>query len=248
MNKFLLILMLPYAVMANESITNFVMESKDSEISLGYTKQLIIGNEKRVYDASGKVVAYAEAEAQKQSALSLQRISDATTAGITNALSSLWGVTNQVPTHAEHIVLSLPRTTTPVNLVGEVIEEGTDGTTDWQIVKYSQYLALPPKRHITYHYLAITSKVSVVWDAPWSKTSLTHRCTFTRPSIAKNYIVRTYPHDVMGGENGFDFGSALVMVDNKPAFTGIWTNKLDGSTHTFRNGVRIKKSTKEGEE
>lgn len=230
------------------SATNFVFLSEESNISLGYTKQLIIGNEKRVYDASGKVVAYAEAEAQKQSALSLQRISDATTAGITNALSSLWGVTNQVPTHAEHIVLSISRTSTPANLAGEVIEEGTDGTTDWQIVKYSQYLALAPKRHITYHYLATTSKVSVVWDTPWDKTSLTHRCTFTRPAIAKNYIVRTYPHDVMGGDNGFDFGSALVMVDGKPTFTGIWTNKLDGSIHTFRNGVRLKKTTKEGEE
>lgn len=216
--------------------TNLVITS-DTTNMLGLTRQALLdGGNGHVVDRSGTVVSFADAVAQKTLATNIQRIAAATMQGVTNALESLWAVTNQIPSHADHIALYLPYVSTPANLAGEVIAEGSDGTTDWQMVRYSQYLSIAPNRHIKYTYLTVTAMVECVWDT-WDPESLDHRCTMKRPTALQGRLVRSYAHDRIGGPKGFDFGSALVTVDGAPTFTGEWTNTVTGAVHLFRNGV-----------
>lgn len=229
-----------------KSVTNLVITS-DEVVELGLSRQALLdGGNGKVIDRSGTVVSYADAAAQMALATNLQRIATATANGVTNALQSLWDVTNQIPSHAEHIALYLPRQRTPLNLTGEVISEGTDGVTDWQIVEYSQLLTIAPNRHVEYTYLNITATVECVWDK-WDKDSYTHRCTFTRPTALRGKLINSRWHETIGGAKGFDFGSALVTVDGEPTFTGAWTNSITGEIHNFRNGI-ILKQTKETSE
>lgn len=226
-----------------KSVTNLVIIS-DEVTELGLTRQALLdGGNGKVIDRSGTVVSHADAAAQMALATNLQEIARATAGGVTNALQSLWNVTNQIPSHAKHIALYVPRQRTPLNLTGEVISEGTDGVTDWQIVKYSQLLTIAPNRHVEYTYLNVTATVECVWDK-WDKDSYTHRCTFKRPTALKGKLINSRWHETIGGAKGFDFGSALVTVDGKPTFTGAWTNALTGEIHNFRNGA-ISKQTKE---
>lgn len=221
--------------------TNLVITS-DEVMVLGLSRQALLdGGNGRVIDRSGTVVSHADAAAQMTLATNLQRIATATASGVTNALESLWGVTNQIPSHAEHIALYLPRQALPLNLTGEVISEGTDGVTDWQIVEYSQLLTIAPNRHVEYTYLTVTATVECVWDA-WDKDSYTHRCTFTRPTALRGKLINSRWHETIGGARGFDFGSALVTVDGKPTFTGAWTNALTGKIYNFRNGINLKQT------
>ena len=225
------------------SATNLLITSNTTN-ELGWTRQALMdGGNGRVIDRSGTVVSFADAVAQKTLATNIQYISISTARGVTNALSSLWAVTNLLPSHAEHIALYLPRDTLALNLTGEVIEEGTDGVTDWQIVKYSQYLTIAPNRHIEYCYFNTTASVECVWDT-WDPTALEHRCTFTRPAAFRGALINSRRHETIGGAKGFDFGSALVTVDGKPTFTGVVTNFWTGEVLNFRNGVYLK-DTKE---
>lgn len=226
--------------------TNLVIIS-DEAVSMGLSRQALLdGGNGKVVDRSGTVVAYADMIAQKTIATNIQRIATATANGVTNALKSLWAVTNQIPSHAEHIALYLPRSKTPLNLTGEVISEGTDGTIDWQIVRYSQYLAIAPNRHIEYCYYNVTATVECVWDK-WIPTNLEHRCTFMRPVAFRGKLINSRRHETIGGSKGFDFGSALVTVDGEATYTGEWTNRATGVVHHFRNGVKIEMEKKQNE-
>lgn len=244
-------LLVPMMLTADEiettSSTNLVIESNESDISLGWTRQALLdGGNGKVIDRSGTVISHAEVVALNVLATNLNQIAKAAHEGMMKAVGELEAVTNQVPSHAEHIALYFPSPSEPKNLMGEVIAEGSDGVTDWQTVRYSQKLLLAPNRHIEYTYLDTTATVECVWDK-WDATSLVHRCTFQRPSVIRGIPIRSYMHDRMGGAKGFDFGSALVTVDGKPTFTGTWTNKLTGAEHLFRNGV-LQKQTKETDE
>jgi hypothetical protein len=229
-----------------KAATNLVIVSDEAQI-LGLTRQALLdGGDGKVIDRSGVVVAYADMIAQKTIATNIQRIATATAVGVTNALNSLWAVTNQIPSHAEHIQLYLPRQNAPLNLTGEVISEGTDGVIDWQIVRYSQYLAIAPNRHVEYTYYNVTANVECVWDT-WDATKLEHRCTFTRPQLLRGKLINSFQHEILGGDNGFDFGSALVTVDGEATFTGEWTNRATGVVHHFRNGVKNEMEKKQNE-
>jgi hypothetical protein len=249
----LLVICLSFTTLADDTVetaaatTNLFITSNTTN-SLGLSRQALLdGGNGRVIDRSGKVVSHADAAAQMALATNLQKIATATANGVTNALKSLWAVTNQIPSHAEHIALYLPREKTPLNLTGEVIDEGSDGTTDWQIVRYSQYLAIAPNRHIEYCYYNTTATVECVWDK-WDATALTHRCTFTRPVAFRGKLINSTRHETIGGAKGFDFGSALVTVDGEPTFTGEWTNRTTGAVYTFRNGVHLKQTKEANDE
>ena len=226
-----------------KAATNLVITS-DEVMELGLSRQALLdGGNGKVIDRSGTVVSHADAAAQMALATNLQEIARATAGGVTNALQSLWDVTNQIPSHAEHVALYVPRQALPLNLTGEVISEGSDGVTDWQMVKYSQLLTIAPNRHIEYSYFDVTASVECVWDK-WEKDSYTHRCTFTRPMALRGKLINSRWHETIGGAKGFDFGSALVTVDGDPTFTGAWTNSITGEIHNFHNGA-ILKQTKE---
>lgn len=229
-----------------KSVTNLVIMS-DEVTELGLSRQALLdGGNGTVVDRSGRVVTHADVVALNVLATNINRIAKAAHDGMMEAVGELEAVTNQVPSHAEHITLYLPPTSALNNLMGEVIAEGTDGSTDWQIVRYTQRLLIAPNRHIEYRYLATTATVECVWDK-WDKDALEHRCTFIRPTALRGKLINSRWHETIGGAKGFDFGSALVTVDGEPTFTGAWTNSITGEIHNFRNGV-ILKQTKETSE
>lgn len=245
MITFLAILFAAIAPIAEDekSVTNLVITS-DEVIELGLTRQALLdGGNGKVIDRSGTVISHAELVALNVLATNINQITTSAHNAMVEAVGELKAVTDQVPSHAEHIALYLPPTSSPNNLMGEVIAEGTDGITDWQIVRYTQYLLIAPNRHVEYSYLGSTATVECVWDN-WDKDSLEHRCTFKRPTLYQGKLIRSYVHDRFGGAKGFDFGSALVSVDGKPTYTGAWTNSITGEIHNFRNGV-ILNPTKE---
>ena len=216
--------------------TNLLITSNTTN-ELGWTRQALMGDGNgHVIDPSGVVVSAAEAAAQLSLATNLQQVSVSTARGITNALSSLWAVTNLVPDKAHHVQLYFPRSSVPLNLTAEVVEEGSDGVTDWQTVKYSQMMAIAPNRHVDYVYPGGTATVAAVWD-DWKPNSYTNRCTFVRPAIVRGRLVNSYRYDIIGGPKGFDFGSALVTVNGKPTYTGFWTNNFNNVVYQFVNGV-----------
>lgn len=224
-----------------KSVTNLVITS-DEVLELGLTRQALLdGGNGKVIDRSGTVVSHADVTALNVLAKNIHHVSDAIHKGVTEGMQELWDVTNQIPEHAEHIALYLPRQRIPLNLTGEVISEGSDGVTDWQIVEYSQLLTIAPNRHVEYTYLNVTATVECVWDE-WDKDSYTHRCTFIRPTALRGKLINSRWHETIGGPKGFDFGSALVTVDGEPTFTGTWTNSVTGEIYNFRNGINIKQT------
>ena len=230
-----------------KSVTNLVIVSNEKVVR-GLTRQALLdGGNGKVIDASGTVASYAEVVALNVTATNIHQVSDAIHKGVTIGMQDLWDVTNQIPEHATHIALCLPSPAAPQNLMGEVISEGSDGVVDWQIVRYSQKLIIAPNRHIEYRYLASTATVECVWDE-WDKDALEHRCTFVRPVAMRGKLIRSYDHDIIGGAKGFDFGSALVTVDGKPTFTGVWTNSVTGAIYEFKNGSILKQIIQELEE
>ena len=240
MITFLAIIIATVAPIAEDekSVTNLVITS-DEVVELGLSRQALLdGGNGKVIDRSGTVVSHAEVVALNVLATNIHHVSDAIHRGVAEGMQELWDVTNQIPAHATHIALYLPRQRTPLNLTGEVISEGTDGVTDWQIVEYSQLLTIPPNRHVEYTYLNVTATVECVWDK-WENDSYTHRCTFIRPTALRGKLINSRWHETIGGTKGFDFGSALVTVDGEPTFTGSWTNSVTGEIYNFRNGVII---------
>jgi hypothetical protein len=230
-----------------KSVTNLVITS-DEVIVLGLTRQALLdGGNGKVIDRSGTVVSHADVVALNVLAKNIHHVSDAIHKGVTEGMQELWDVTNQIPEHAEHIALYLPRQRIPLNLTGEVISEGSDGVTDWQIVEYSQLLTIAPNRHVEYTYLNVTATVECVWDE-WDKDSYTHRCTFTRPTALRGKLINSRWHETIGGPKGFDFGSALVTVDGEPTYTGVWTNALTGKIYNFRNGINLKQTKETSED
>jgi hypothetical protein len=230
-----------------KSVTNLVITS-DEVVELGLSRQALLdGGNGKVIDRSGTVVSHADVIALNVLAKNIHHVSDAIHKGVTEGMQELWDVTNQIPEHAEHIALYLPRQRIPLNLTGEVISEGSDGVTDWQIVEYSQLLTIAPNRHVEYTYLNVTATVECVWDE-WDKDSYTHRCTFTRPTALRGKLINSRWHETIGGPKGFDFGSALVTVDGEPTYTGVWTNALTGKIYNFRNGINLKQTKETSED
>ena len=249
---YLPVICLSFAALADDGVdtaveTNLVIVSNEKVVR-GLTRQALLdGGNGKVIDASGTVASYAEVVALNVTATNIHQVSDAIHKGVTIGMQDLWDVTNQIPEHATHIALCLPSPSAPQNLMGEVISAGSDGVVDWQIVRYTQKLLIAPNRHIEYRYLSTTATVACVWDE-WDKDALEHRCTFVRPVAMRGKLIRSYDHDIIGGAKGFDFGSALVTVDGKPTFTGVWTNSVTGAIYEFKNGSILKQIIQELEE
>lgn len=189
-------------------------------------------------DPSGQLVAYSDAAAGQYSADHIGEISEAAMSAVDASTAAINSVTNQIPENAVHIGISLPRQDMD-NFSSLVISEGSDGTNDWQIVRFPFYLNVPPNRHVVYRFPGGTLSVPVRWDNPWSRTNLEHRCVFARPAAVQGFraTFKSRLHDILGGSKGFSFGNSVVRVDGHDSFTGAVTNKTTGAVLTFKSGV-----------
>lgn len=191
----------------------------------------------RPLEPTGRVAARADAVALDVALARAGELADSARAAMTNAVAALAAVTNQVPESAQHIAVSVPSLGAP-NLQGMVVSEGFDGTNDWQVVRFNQFLSVPPRRTVEYVRPGSTSTVECAWDYPWDGSNAEHRCTFPRPAwMAGDMVIRTRRREIFGGPGGLSFGAALVTVDGVPAFTGAVTNGVTGQVLIFDNGV-----------
>lgn len=219
------------------AVTNLLIASDTIE-SRGWTRQHVMaGADNKPVNDQGKLAAYADMIALSNAADAITAQAVVISNAMFDAIDGLLDVTNRIPAKATHIALYLPRLNASANLAGEVISESSDGITDTQIVRYNQRLLLAPNRSVEYIYNDVTTRVSVAWAEPWDTNALEHVCTIRRPSHVRNVRALTYRHERFGGATGFDFGSALVLVNGMPAFTGIITNAATGAEMEFRNGI-----------
>ena len=229
------------------AVTNVHIIS-DSFESKAWTRQAVLATPSNtIKDLSGVFVAAAEAAAQSNEAERVASVSDAAIEGMRVAFAALYAVTGNVPDVAYHTAITIPPQEAPRSLMGYVVKEESDGVTDTQWVWYSERLAAAPVRHVEYTTPAGTFSQSAKWIS-WNADGETvtvngrswegcHKCTVARPDSAKNLPALSRRNEIFGGENGFDFGSALVTVGGKAAFTGEVTNDLTGVVLRFDNGI-----------
>ena len=151
----------------------------------------------------------------------------------------------------------MPPPVAPSALMGFVVKETTDGTTDTQWVWYSQRLQRKPVRRVVYKTPTGEISQDVKW-VDWTQEGETikaygrtwigcHKCTIARPIAAQGISAITRLNERFGGDKGFDFGSVVVMVNGRYGITTNLTDEVTGNTLLIQNGF-IKVQTKEGEE
>jgi hypothetical protein len=236
------------------TVTNINIVS-DSVESRAWTRQAVmVSPSDRVMDLSGAIVAAADAAVQSNEAERVAAVSDAAIEGMKSAFGALYAVTGNVPDVAYHVALAIAPIGSERSLTGFVVKEETDGVTDTQWVWYSHALAAPPVRHVEYTTPNGVFNQSVAW-INWNADGETlvvdgrtwkgcHKCTIPRPVSARNLPALTRQNEIFGGLNGFDFGSAVVTVGGKPAFTGTVSNDVTGATLRFDNGILQKENDK----
>lgn len=227
----------PTAPALGAGTNNAVLIISETVTKRAWSRTAVMADsDNRPMGISGQPVAYSDAAAIGTAAAQAGEISDSARAAMTNAVNSLVAVTNQIPSSAQHVAISIPTMGQP-NLQAVVVDEGSDGSNDWQSVKFNASLSAPPSRIIRYEYPGGTATVEVVWDWPWDRTGTVHRCVFPRPSILDGAVIRSRRHDLFGGPRGLSFGAALVKVDGVQTFTGSITNAETGAVMDFDNGV-----------
>lgn len=220
-------------VITNKYIVSNVIERKRWERTA-----IMADKDDKLKDPTGQFVDYSDAVAVQYTADHIGDISTGAMEAVSNSVQRINGVTNQIPDGAFHVAVSIPRQDEE-NFSSRVEDEGTVGFTDWQVVRFSSLLSVPPNRHIIYRYSGGEVSVPVQWVTPWDATSYTHKCEIPRPTIFNNISAtfKSRTHDILGGKKGFSFGTSIVKVNGSPAFTGSITNRTTGAVLTFKSGV-----------
>lgn len=255
-----LLSILPFAALAetNEvetlAVTNTWIVSNTTN-SPAWTRQAVMARDNNaIIDPSGVFVSTAETAAQSNAVNRLQDVCDAAIEGMARAVGSLEAVTNQVPETAYHVAVAIPPPTAPASLMGFVVKEETDGTTDTQWVWYSHRLGRKPIRRVVYRTPSGDFSQNVEW-VDWNADGETitahgrtwngcHKCTVTRPTAARGISAVTRLNEVFGGESGWSFGGVTVTVGGRTAVTTNLVGKTTGRVMIIDNGF-LKTETKE---
>lgn len=240
------------------AVTNTWLVSNSTNVK-AWTRQAVMvrPDKKTIIDPSETFVDAATAAAESNTVDKLSQLADAAKAGMDEAVAALTGVTNQVPPNAYMVTLAVPPPSAPAALMGFVVKESTDGTTDTQWVWYSHRLARKTIRRVVYKTPTGEFSQDVEWEN-WTAEGETieaygrtwygcHKCTIPRPKAAQGISAVSRLNEVFGGAIGFDFGGVAVLVGGRLAITTNLVNAATGETMRIENGF-IKTITKEIEE
>ena len=240
-------------VLGDGTKTNVVIES-DVKETLGYSRQLLMGDEKtNLVDRSGVVVTKAETVAVDLAADEVKSISDAAKAGTDAALADLYDGTNNMARYAKCYQLYFPPETTRSNITQYVAAESTDGTNDFQWVWVNYRFTLKPVRYVDYCCGVNTQAVKSAWvradgSDGWEPDGVSvvdefgqtwngcHKCRLVRPAWAVGKPCVSRRNDRIGGKGGFLLGDANLTVDGIVPVTGVFTNYVNGTIEFFNNG------------
>lgn len=234
--------------------TNVVIES-DEKDSLGYTRQVLMGDQNtNLVDRSGVVVTKAETVALDLSADEVKTIANATVAGTEEALDDLYGKTNTMAKYSKNYQLYFPPETTRSNITGYVAKESTDGTTDYQWVWYNYRFTMKPIRQVAYCGSVQTQEVKSVWlkvneEEGWEPDGVSvtdefgqvwngcHKCKLVRPTWAQGKRCYSRKNDRIGERGGFSLGDANMTIDGIVPVTGVFTNYLNHCIEYVDKGI-----------
>lgn len=209
-----------------------------------WQRQKVLVKDGELVDASGTLVAHADAVAHAVLAANVTNVATTASTAVAHAGKLLTDSTNQIPGRAYSYSLHLEPVDPRKNLTAHIIDWSTDGTTDVQLVRYSLSMQKPPNRTVKYRSANHTATAKAEWD-DWRPEGVSingvggyHRCTILRPSTMVGLPCLTISNEVLGGDQGFAFGSMTVMIDGLLTFSGVVTN---GETVlTFDNGVLMR--------
>ena len=236
------------------AVTNTWLISNSANVKAWTRQAVMVKPDNKIIDYSETFVDTATAAAQSNTVDKIAGLSDAAKAGMDEAIDGLEAVTNQVPPNAYHVAVSIPPPTAPASLMGFIVKQETDGTTDTQWVWYSHRLTRKPVRRVVYKTPTGEFSQNVTWET-WKADGETikaygrtwqgcHKCTIPRPKAAQGISAVTRLNEVFGGSSGFDFGGILVMVGGRAAITTNLVNAATGETMRIDNGF-IKTVAKE---
>lgn len=241
-------------VLGDGAQTNVVIES-DVKESLGYTRQLLMGDQNtNLVDRSGVVVTKAETVAVDLAADEVKKIADAAKAGTDIALESLYAETNNMARYSKNYQLYFPPETTRSNITGYVALESSDMTNDYQWVWYSYRFTMMPIRQVAYVGNIQTQEVKSVWikangTEGWEPDGVSitdefgqtwngcHKCKLVRPSWAVGKPCVSRRNDRVGERGGFSIGDANMTIDGVVPVTGVFTNMLNGCIEYYDKGI-----------
>ena len=234
--------------------TNVVIES-DVKQSLGYTRQVLMGDQNtNLVDRSGVVVSKAETVALDLAAEEVKTIADATREGTESALVDLYAKTNNMARFSKNYKLYFPPETTRSNLTFYVAKESTDLTTDYQWVWINYRLTMKPIRQVAYVGSVQTQEVKSVWlkadgSEGWEPDGVSvtdefgqvwngcHKCRLVRPAWAQGQRCYSRRNDRIGERGGFSLGDANMTVDGIVPVTGVFTNHLNRCIEYYDKGI-----------
>ncbi len=247
------------AALADEPLptaaTNEMILSSNVKTVKAWTRQAVmVRPDKTIIDPSRTFVDAATMAAQSNTVDKIAELSAAAKAGMEVAVGALTAVTNQVPDVAYHVTVTIPPPAAPSSLMGFVVKETTDGTTDTQWVWYSHALARKPTRHVVYKTPQgeFSQDVEWVdWDGPgeviYSYGRIWHgckKCTIPRPTAARGISAVTRLNEAFGDKGGFSFDGMIVTVGGRAAITTNLVNAANGATLLIENGFIKKESLK----
>lgn len=236
--------------------TNVVIESDEKE-SLGYTRQLLMGDQNtNLVDRSGVVVTKSETVAIDLAADAVKTISDAAKDGADNALGLLYGATNNMARYSKGYQLYFPPETTRSNITGYVAKESSDLTNDIQWVWYNYRFTMKPIRQVAYCGSIQTQEVKSVWvkadgTEGWEPDGVSvtdefgqvwngcHKCKLVRPVWAQGQRCYSRRNDRIGERGGFSLGDANMTIDGVVPVTGVFTNLVNRSIEYYDKGIQI---------
>ena len=239
------------ATVTTNVVTNLVSEIRTVK---EWKRTYIIGKEGgRLTDPTGTIADYATGAALAASARHSQTIMDGAYIGLTNALESLYAVTNNIGNFDNRIYLAgdlQPDDTARSNLWCYIPKHSFTNGVDTFWVWYSHRLGNAPRMQFRYRTETAEELVDGVWEAEninqWSNQTYTvdgyewcHKISTVRPQSVGNMVMNIGAYPRFGTEQGgFDFARKAFTIDNELPFTGAFTN-VDGFVESYINGVFV---------
>ena len=223
--------------------TNTVIRSNVIEIK-AWRRDVPSVRDGRLEDETGVLASKIDTTSIEYVSEKASEVAESASHGAVSAVRDLFAATNGIPNRAEGFSLQFIRKS-PANLMGHVVGEFTQGEFDYQYVRLTKYISEPPKRQVIYTTPDGNAKSECEW-VDWKPQGIkfngyggVHLCRFKRPDVASGRPCLSYVKDILGGENGFDFGTMTVFVDGSQAVTGIYTTKVSKAVIEIKNGAII---------
>lgn len=242
---------LELAAAADEDKTNVI---SNVQTVRSWKRYFVLGEANgTLKDASKTIADYLSGETLERTAEMLPQFIDAAHEGLTNALSTLYAVTNRVNDFTDRIYIAgdleaddIERANFWTYIAAQSFDDGEDIFDVW----FSSELHDPPRMTFRYSTDIGVENVAARWEN-WQTTRTVsgfencHRCYVERPAFAAHAVMKANAYPRIGHPSeGFDWMRKTFFltdeahsVTNVP-WTGLWTNS-NNQVLSFINGIYV---------